>query len=280
MGSEDQLSLNPPWLVNFNFTSNTITPAATFTSGFSSNTLDPASVNLSQVQLRAANPNASTSYIQQYSIGIQRELAGDWLAEIAYVGTRGTHLFTLRDLNQPLPGQTSLPRDQRFPFPAFGLVEYRDDNGISNYNSMEATLDKRFHGGYTVRAVYTFSKSLDNSFEHLTSGGSNSFPQNAHDTLLTAGLRAHQKFSRSANCITRGSPARVVMVPTFEMLMVRFGRPKLARFRALKTSQRNSASSGAKRLMFPVTDWNLRQRDQKDLMSQVLQSIPASMPIR
>src|SRR5215831_8962997 len=30
MGSEDQLSLNPPWLVNFNFTSNTITPAATF----------------------------------------------------------------------------------------------------------------------------------------------------------------------------------------------------------------------------------------------------------
>jgi hypothetical protein len=188
MGSEDQLSLNPPFLVNFNFTSNTITPAATFTTGFPPSTLDPATVNLAQVQLRAANPNASTSYIQQYSIGIQRELAGDWLAEIAYVGSKGTHLPTLRDLNQPLPGQTNLTRAQRFRFPAFGLVEYRDDNGISNYNSMEATLDKRFNRGYTVRAAYTFSKSLDNSFEHLTSGGSNSFPQNARDVHSWYGL--------------------------------------------------------------------------------------------
>jgi hypothetical protein len=188
MGSEDQLSLNPPWLVNFNFTSNTLIPAATFTTGFPPNTLDPSTVNLTQVQLRAANSNARTPYIQQYSVGVQRELGGDWLAEIAYVGTLGRHLFTLRDLNQPLPGQTSLPRAQRFPFPAFGLVEYRDDNGLSNYNSMEATLDKRFHRDYTVRAVYTFSKSLDNSFEHLTSGGSNSFPQNARDLHTWYGL--------------------------------------------------------------------------------------------
>jgi Carboxypeptidase regulatory-like domain/TonB dependent receptor-like, beta-barrel len=188
MGSEDQLSLNPPFLVNFNFTSNTLVPAATFTTGFPANTLDPANVVLAQVQLRAANPNASTSYIQQYSIGFQREIAGDWLAEIAYVGSKGTHLYTLRDLNQPLPGQTNLPRAQRFPFPAFGLVEYRDDNGISNYNSMEATLDKRFRRGYTIRAAYTFSKSLDNSFEHLTSGGSNSFPQNARDLHSWYGL--------------------------------------------------------------------------------------------
>jgi Carboxypeptidase regulatory-like domain/TonB dependent receptor-like, beta-barrel len=188
MGSEDQLSLNPPFLVNFNFTSNTITPAATFTTGFPTNTLDPSTVNLTQVQLRAANPNASTPYIQQYSFGIQREFLDDWIAEVAYVGTKGRHLFSLRDLNQPLPGQTNLPRGRRFPFPVFGLVEYRDDNGISNYNSMEATIDKRFSNGYTVRAVYTFSKSLDNSFEHLTSGGSNSFPQNARDLHTWYGL--------------------------------------------------------------------------------------------
>jgi hypothetical protein len=188
MGSEDQLSLNPPFLVNFNFTSNTLVPAATFTTGFPPSTLDPATVVLTQVQLRAANPNASTSYIQQYSIGFQRELANDWLAEVAYVGSKGTHLYTLRDLNQPLPGQTNLPRAQRFTFPAFGLVEYRDDNGVSNYNSMEVTLDKRFRRGYTIRAAYTFSKSLDNSFEHLTSGGSNSFPQNARDLHSWYGL--------------------------------------------------------------------------------------------
>src|SRR6266851_2555775 len=49
-----------------------------------------------------------------------------------------------------------------------------------------------------------------------------------------------QKFKRSANCITRGSPASVVIVPTFELLIVLLGRPKFAWFSALNTSQRKS----------------------------------------
>jgi len=193
IGSEDQLSLNPPFLVNFNFTSDTINPALNLGTGFASNTLDSSRVDLQRIQLRAANAEASTPYIQQWSLSLQRELWRDWLAEVSYVGTKGTHLMTLRDLNQPLPGPKpaainspdpaiSIPaRALFFPYPAFGLVEYRDDNGISNYHSMETTLDKRFARGWTLRAVYTLSKSLDNSFEHLTGGGSNSFPQNARD---------------------------------------------------------------------------------------------------
>jgi hypothetical protein len=61
------------------------------------------------------------------------------------------------------------------------LIEYRDDNGFSRYDALETTFDKRFANGWTLRAVYTLSKSTDNSGEHLTSGGSNSFPDNARD---------------------------------------------------------------------------------------------------
>jgi hypothetical protein len=187
IGSEDQIALNPPFLVNGNVTDLTaLSPAVRLSTGFAPNFLDPSTVNVQNVQLRAANPNASTPYIQQWSLGIQRQFGRDWFAEVAYVGTKGTHLMTLRDLNQPLPGPktnvaTIAQRAAFFTYPAFGLVEYRDDNGISNYHSMEATLDKRFSRGFTMRAVYTLSKSLDNSFEHLTSGGSNSFPQNARN---------------------------------------------------------------------------------------------------
>lgn len=188
LGSEDQLSLNPPFLVNFNFTSNTITPAATFTTGFPSNALDPSTVNLTQVQLRAVNPASRSPYLQQYSLNIQHQFGKQWFTEVGYVGTRGTHLPTLRDLNQPLPGQTALSRAQRFPYPRFGLVEYRDDNGISRYDSMEARVEKRFGADYSIHAVYTFSKSLDNSFENLTTGGSNAFPQNARDLHSWYGL--------------------------------------------------------------------------------------------
>jgi hypothetical protein len=193
IGSEDQLSLNPPFLVNYNFTSDAFTPALRLSAGFASDTLSPEKVDVRRVQLRAANPNARTPYMQQWSLSLQRQFGRDWLTEVSYVGSKGTHLMTLRDLNQPLPGakpaavndpdpNISFPaRSLFFPYPAYGLIEYRDDNGISNYHSMEVTLDKRFSHGWTTRVAYTLAKSLDNSFEHLTSGGSNSFPQNARD---------------------------------------------------------------------------------------------------
>lgn len=184
LGSEDQLSLNPPFLVGYNFTSDPLTPALQFRTGFAPNTFDPATIDPTKLLLRTANSQARTPYIQQGSIGIQRQFGRNYIAEIAYVGTKGAHLTTLRNLNQPLPGPKpssindpnpaiSIPaRTPFFIYPAFGVVQFRDDNGISKYHSMEATLDKRFSRGWTMRAVYTLSKSLDNDF---------SFPQNQRD---------------------------------------------------------------------------------------------------
>ncbi|MBA2493445.1 MAG: TonB-dependent receptor [Acidobacteria bacterium] len=179
IGSEDQIALNPPNIINFNTRTDAPGSAVagiTLSGGIPANLLNPANISIRNIQLRAANPNAATPYIQQGSIGIQYQFWNNWLAEANYVHTRGTKLYTLRDLNQPLP---NVPNSR--PFSQFGLIEYRDDNGISRYNALETTLDKRFANGYTVRAVYTFAKSKDNSGEHLTSGGSSAFPDNARD---------------------------------------------------------------------------------------------------
>ncbi|MCV4698222.1 hypothetical protein OFB92_34440, partial [Escherichia coli] len=82
---EDQLALNPPFFVNYNFTSDTLTPALRLSTGFAADTLSPANVDVRRVQLRAANPDASTPYMQQWSLGVQRQFGRDWLAEISYV---------------------------------------------------------------------------------------------------------------------------------------------------------------------------------------------------
>ena len=179
IGSEDQIALNPPFVVNFNTRTdapNSAVANVTLSGGVPSNLLNPANIAIRNIQLRAANPDADTPYIQQGAIGVQYEFARGWFSEANYVHTRGTKLYTLRDLNQPLPGIANSR-----PFSQFGLIEYRDDNGISRYNALETTLDKRFASGWTVRAVYTLSDSKDNSGEHLTSGGSSSFPDNARD---------------------------------------------------------------------------------------------------
>jgi len=43
------------------------------------------------------------SYTQQWSFSVQRELKKNVIAQIAYVGTKGTHLTAVRDLNQLSP---------------------------------------------------------------------------------------------------------------------------------------------------------------------------------
>jgi hypothetical protein len=49
------------------------------------------------------------SYTQQWSLSLQRELRKNTVAQIAYVGTKGTHLTAVRDLNQLLPYQGDNP---------------------------------------------------------------------------------------------------------------------------------------------------------------------------
>ncbi|MGH9848433.1 MAG: TonB-dependent receptor domain-containing protein, partial [Blastocatellia bacterium] len=45
------------------------------------------------------NPNPLSPYHQRWELSMQRELPSGWVAEVAYVGNRGTHIETGRNLN-------------------------------------------------------------------------------------------------------------------------------------------------------------------------------------
>jgi hypothetical protein len=188
-GSEDQLALNLPWLVN-NVVSaanaNSTASNMRFQTGFNLS-LDPARASVTSVRLRAVNPEAVMPLVDQWNIGIQRLLPGNMVATLDYVGTKGTHLSTLRSLNQPLLNDNGTIRTIQgtltpiLPYPLLGPIEYRDNGGDSSYHGGEVTLEKRFSRGLSFRTAYTFSKSLDESQEHLAAGGTGSFTQNNRD---------------------------------------------------------------------------------------------------
>ncbi len=46
---------------------------------------------------------ATYSYVQQWSLSVQREVGKRMVSQLAYVGTKGTHLTAVRDLNQLPP---------------------------------------------------------------------------------------------------------------------------------------------------------------------------------
>jgi carboxypeptidase family protein/TonB-dependent receptor-like protein len=182
IGSEDQLALNPPSFINNNISlpSTAAAPLFLLKNGFPANFLDPSQLVLTRVRIRAGNPEAPSTYVQQWSFGVQRELPLGMFVEADYVGTKSTHLNTLRNFNQPINGVV--------PYPNFGQIEYRDPLGNAVYHGLDFTVERRFKAGLAFRAAYTYSKSIDNTAEHLSAYGSNSFGQNGRDFKSWRGL--------------------------------------------------------------------------------------------
>ncbi len=105
-------------------------------------------------------------YLQKWSLDVQRQLPKEVMLDVAYVGSKGTHIVRTRDINQPISsvavasGQLS-PNFVR-PYPGFASISQYETTGQSSYNSLQVSLVKRFSRGFSLQSAYTYSKTLDN----------------------------------------------------------------------------------------------------------------------
>jgi hypothetical protein len=176
IGSEDQLALNPPGLINTSLsTSSSTTPLFLLQSGFPADFLDPSKIDYRRIRLRAVSKDAPKTAIQQFSGGVERLLGKELVASLDVVGTRGDHLANLVNLNQPIGGNGPLP------YPDYGFIEWREHEATSSYKGMDLALRRRFTGGWGFGLAYTLSECTDQSAEHLAQGGSPSFSQDARN---------------------------------------------------------------------------------------------------
>lgn len=120
-------------------------------------------------QTLVANPLAGQNVIpadlknpQTYvwNIGVQRELPGHNVLDVAYVGTRGTHLFINEQLNPGVPGSTN-PNGRAFA--TRGSVISRTNGGDSQYHGLQMRLERSFRNQFLYRATYTYQKTVDNT---------------------------------------------------------------------------------------------------------------------
>jgi hypothetical protein len=119
-----------------------------------------------------------TPYVQQWNFGIQQQIGKNRVAEIAYVGAKGTKLLGARDINQALPSaQMPNPR----PNPQFADIDYLESRANSNYNSLQARFQQRLTTGLSVLASYTWSKSIDDASNFFSTAGDANFPQNSYN---------------------------------------------------------------------------------------------------
>ncbi|HVF28288.1 MAG TPA: TonB-dependent receptor [Pyrinomonadaceae bacterium] len=116
-------------------------------------------------------PEDPRPYVMQWTGSVQREIGFGTVAEIAYVGSRGVHLSRVYEGNNPTidvaddlaaAGATNL--QQRFrPFPTLSNFLVTSYDATSNYNSLQAKVNRRFAQGLSMQASYTLSKSMDDA---------------------------------------------------------------------------------------------------------------------
>jgi hypothetical protein len=141
----------------------------------------------------SADRTLGSGYVQQWNLAIQRELTHNLSFEIAYLGSKATHLgvpdYNLNQLtaaqlatgaslqqsvtnpfagqipSNPLLNGPKIPQAQLLkPFPEFqNVILYRNNIGNSNYNGFTAKLEKRFSHGSTFLVSYAHSKLIDDA---------------------------------------------------------------------------------------------------------------------
>jgi hypothetical protein len=144
--------------------------------------------------IRVAFRDSPLAYLSNWTLSIQRQINANTLAEVAYVGTKTTHLFwnRMENANDPLllsqwgsklndvvpnpfygkfqGGIAAFPtvvRKQLLrPFPQYQqILAVRRPYGDASYQSMTARLEKSYSHGFTLSAAYTLSKLIASTAE-------------------------------------------------------------------------------------------------------------------
>lgn len=110
-----------------------------------------------------------TSYQQQWSFGIQREIVRNLLIDVSYQGSRGLHQPISYNINQPAPGAGNI--QARRPYTQWASITWRDAVGYASFHSMVTKLERRFANGLSFQSNFVWSKAMDlQSFQ--STGGS------------------------------------------------------------------------------------------------------------
>ncbi len=96
-------------------------------------------------------------YEAQYNLQLQQQLSGSTVFSLAYVGTAGRKLNSFYNLNRQefnaAPGARS--------FPNLGDVNIQNTRGTSNYNSLQAQVNRNFNRNLQFLLGYTWAHAID-----------------------------------------------------------------------------------------------------------------------
>ena len=189
-----------PWLTTVNNAG--VVPLNTFSAPFPTGITLPPGRDQAWINQQANGPSAPyatnpPAYSQEWNFNIQRELPDGTLLDVAYAGSKGTHLpmhsqdvdqlpdadlpggsagYTVGQLTASVPnpfyglvqgnltGKTVSAAQLLLPYPQYSDVSLAEpDDRDSIYHSFQMKIEKRFSHGGTLLASYTISKLISDT---------------------------------------------------------------------------------------------------------------------
>ncbi len=168
--------------------------------------------NVPFLDINAFSKNYTQPTVYNFNLNIQRQLPGQMVLTVGYVGELGRHLIDVIDgdpitpaghaacVSNPAcidstvarseqhlyyPNHTALanvtnPIDETYGIPWYLSVGVQSSEGVSSYNALQVQLQKALTHGLSFNLAYTYSHSLDNASGLESSGfngrGYNSYP--------------------------------------------------------------------------------------------------------
>ena len=101
----------------------------------------------------------------QWNFAAERQLSTNVVASLGYVASHGHNLPFQVDVNQVPENLLSANDQSERPFPQFGSLNISgtpaNENAVSNYNSLQAVIEKRMTQGISLNFSYVWSHFLD-----------------------------------------------------------------------------------------------------------------------
>ncbi len=111
--------------------------------------------------------NTRDSYVENYFLSVQQQLAKNTLIDIAYIGNHGVKLQGFLNANQRVLSTLGTANVQRYyPNWPSDITEALNEFW-SNYNALQVKYEQRAVGGLTLLNSFTWEHSLDNASASL-----------------------------------------------------------------------------------------------------------------
>ena len=133
--------------------------------------------NIPALSFVAEAPRFRSALIQQFNLQLEQQLGANVLT-VGYVGNIGQHLpESINNINQPAPfnpitnpGGSARPLNNQLP--NLSGVSFIQSEGVSNYNGLQTSFQRRFTKGLAFDANYTWGKGLSDITGFSQQGGS------------------------------------------------------------------------------------------------------------